>query len=411
MSVEVEPVADPTDPSPRRARRSEQVRQARRRHAATMAAYGLAVALLAASIPVLAWIGARVILDSSDGEVVDPIVDPTEPGYQALVPPSPTLLVVQTDDAGNAVGSALLSRPSERGLGGGVMLIPPNVQTDLPGIGPFTIDAAFAFSGLESARATAERAIGVAIDDVVVLHPAEWAEIIDSVGPLSIVNPDTLRDTSGAVVFAPGPLELSGTDVASFAAFLSPDESRVNRLLRQEIVWRAWLDQLAADPVAVGFPGEQELGLARFLPSIVAGPHQFTTVPLDLTEEMTEPGSTVAFTIDDAAAAELIIELVPFPAGAPDSGRPLVRVLSGTGDTDAVLPAARRVVAGGGQVTVVGNADRFDHTATVVIYGDDARRDDAEAVVAALGFGTVTKVDEVDESADLVVVLGPDATL
>lgn len=414
LDTETDTDADPagataSDAPLSRPRRSEQVRREKRQRTALMTGYGAAVAVLALSIPLLGWVGVRTILDSSDGEVVNPQLDPSEPGYQALVPPSPTLLVFQTDDEGALAGMVLLSLPSEAGTGGGVLIIPPSTIADVPELGPFPIDSSFAFNGPDGAKSTVEWALGIGIDDVAVMSAAEWADIVASTGPLTVTNPDVLRDEDGDVVFPSGALELTGAEVPAFAAFLSEDESRLNRLLRQELVWRAWLDRLEGDPAAAVFPGEEGRGIARFLPAIVSGPHQVETLPIEADEEVSLPGSTVPFTIDDEALSSLIVQLVPFPAGTAAGDRPLVRVLSGTGSDEQILPAARRIVAAGGQVTIIGNADRFDYEETQVIYWDPAHRADAVAVAESLGFGTVTQVDEVDESADVVVVLGPDA--
>src|SRR5690606_12750283 len=100
--------------APRSARRAdagrvERRRRAERRRRMTGAAYAVAVGVLALSIPVLGYLGARTILDSSDGEVVDPILDPTEPGYRALIQPSPTMLLVHEDPNGDVVGAAVLA--------------------------------------------------------------------------------------------------------------------------------------------------------------------------------------------------------------------------------------------------------------------------------------------------------------
>lgn len=409
MTVDAGADAPAEAPPASRPRRSEQLRREKRRRTTLMTGYAVAVTVLALSIPVLGWMGARTILDSSDGEVVDPQLDPSEPGYQALVPPSPTLLVFQTDDEGALVGLVLLSLPSEDGTGGGVLLVPPATVAEVPELGPFPIDASFAFSGADGAKSTVEWALGIGIDDVAVVPASEWAEIVASTGTLTITNPDVLRDEEGDVVFPSGPLELSAEEVPAYAAFLSEDESRLNRLLRQEIVWRAWIERLEADPDAVVFPGEEGRGIARFLPAIVSGPHRIATIPLDAEGDAGLPGSDEPFAIDEEALPALLTQLVPFPAGTAAGDRPLVRLLSGTGSDEQILPAARRIVAAGGQVTIIGNADRFDYEETQVIYWDDAHRADAVAVAESLGFGTVIQVDEVDESADVVVVLGPDA--
>ncbi|QGG95686.1 LCP family protein [Actinomarinicola tropica] len=395
------------DAPDRRPRRSEQRRRAQRVHQRAMTAYVAALVLLGLAVPVLGWIGVQVILDSSDGQVVDPQLDPNEPGFQALVAPSPTLLVLHVDDAGGLVGTTLLGLPSEDGDGGGVLLVPPATVGDVPDIGELPIDAAYAYSGLDAARATAEWALGISIDDVVVLDPAEWSDVISSTGPLALTNPDVLRDAEGDVAFPAGELVLEPSQVPAYAAALQPGESRLNRLFRQELVWRAWLDAMAEDPTAVQFPGEQERGLARFLPTIASGTVHLEALPVEPVP-VSDPSTPETFVAAPEVLDRVIPEVVPFPASNAGGSRPLVRVLAGTGPQEGTVEVARRVVAAGGQVVLVGNADRFDHAETQITYWDDTRREEAQEVAEALGFGTVTRVDEVDESADIVVVIGQD---
>ncbi|MBK5223719.1 MAG: hypothetical protein JJE52_12785 [Acidimicrobiia bacterium] len=376
-----------------------------------MAAYAVALTVLGACIPVLGYVGVRAVLDSSDGEVIDPVLDPNEPRYQALVPPSPTLLVLQTDAAGSLVGTVLLSLPSGDAVGGGVLLMPPGTLADIPEIGRLPIEASYDFNGADSARSTAERAMHVGIDEVVVITAAEWADMVELTGPVTVTNPDVLRGADGSVVFPAGRLELAPDDVALFAGFVSPDESRLNRVLRQELVWSAWLGDLADAPEGLVFPGEQERGIARFLTAIVAGTHRVESLPVVADAEANEPGSTVGFTVDEEALAELVPRLIPFPTGAMPGDRPLVKVLAGVADRSLIQPAVRRAVATGGQVVMIGNAEHFDHPETEVRFAEPALRSYAESVVEALGFGTVMQVDEIDDSAQVIVVLGADADL
>jgi hypothetical protein len=247
------------------------------------------------------------------------------------------------------------------------------------------------------------------IPDVVVMSDAELAEMVAASGPSTIQNPDTVRLEDGTT-FPAGTLELAPEEVPRFMGHLNEGESRLNRVLRQELVWNAWIDQLAADP-SVEFPGEQDAGLAKFLSGIVDGAHRVESVPLAPDPEAEAGGSTADFLLDEDAFISMVPDLIPFPTGAGQGDRFIVRVLAGTQDTAAVVPAARRIIAGGGQVNMIGNADEFGQERTEIIYYDPARRGDAERVAEALGFGTVTRIDEIDDTADVIVVLGADADL
>lgn len=390
-------------------RRADRRRRTVRRRRRSGVLYGIAVVLLAGAIPVLGYVGVRVILDSSDGEVVDPVLDPDEPGYRALIQPSPTMLLIHENEEGNMVGGTVLALASTEGDGGSVMVFPPGLVGDVPDVGPITVDGAFVFSGGDAARSVAEWAMHIGVPDVVVMSDAELAEMVAASGPITIQNPDTVRLADGTT-FPAGPLVLQPEEVPRFMGHLDPGESRLNQLLRQELVWNAWIDQLG-NSGAVAFPGEQDAGLARFLTGIVDGENRVESVPLIADAEAERGGSTADLLVDEEAFAAMVPALIPFPTGAGEGDRFIVRVLAGTEDSAAVPLAARRIIAGGGQINMVGNADEFGQVTTEIIYYDPARRRDAERVAEALGFGTVIRIDEIDDTADVVVVLGADADL
>lgn len=396
----------PAEPASR-PRRSQLRRQEQRARQRATTAYVAALAVLGLMVPVLGWVGVRAILDSSDGQVVDPQLDPEEPGYQALVSPSPTLLLAQLDEEGTLAGVAVLGLADEASEGGGVLLVPPATVGDVPDIGELPLDAAYAFSGLDALRATAEFALGIGIDEAVVVDAADWAAVLELTGPLRLTNPDALRAEDGTVAFPSGAIELAPADVPRYAALLRPDETRLNRLLRQELVWRAWLDALSDASGEVAFPGEEGRGLARFLPAIAAGQARIEPLPVQQVEG--DDGSEL-FEVDPDALGRVLPEIIPFPASNGERSRPLVRILAGSGPGAGTAEVAGGVVRAGGQVVIVGNADRFDYDETLITYWDPSHRESAEAVAETLGFGTVAQVDEVDESADIVVVIGRDVT-
>ncbi|MGY6500345.1 MAG: LytR C-terminal domain-containing protein [Acidimicrobiales bacterium] len=376
-----------------------------------LAIWSVLFVLAAVSIPVLGYIGVRSLLDSRDGEVINPVEDPTQPGYQALVSPSPTLLVVHTGPAGELVGAAVLALAGEGDdttpAGGSVLLVPPPTVVDVPEIGPLTLGYVHAFNGLDATVALTEIVLRMGIDDVVELRGDDWARLVEPLGALPITNPDELRADDGSVAFAAGPLELASGDVGAYLEAVEGDESPLNRVLRQELVWDAWLTALDGDPGGLALGGEQDQGLARFLPELAGGTHRIATLPGQL-DGLDDPDAGVAFTPDEDAVDVLIPQLVPFPSGARSGDRLLVRVLDGSGRPEVVAPAVRRVASGGGQVTVIGNADRFGEDATRVIIASEGQRDAADAVVEALGVGSVQVNDQLDEDDAITVILGSD---
>jgi hypothetical protein len=366
----------------------------------------LSVAVIA--VPILSYVGVRTLLDSRDGEVIDPILDPALPGYQALVSPSPTLAVLHTSDDGSLVGVAVLALSGEDVDGGSVLLVPPATIAAVPEFGDLTLEYVQSLNGTDTTFSLIEWILGLGIDDVVVLGHGTWAELVEPLGGLTLTNPDDLTGPDGAVRFPAGTLALAPDEVGPFLETLEAGENPLNRLLRQELVWSAWLKALADDPDAGRFGGEQDRGLARFVPTISAGQRRIVQLPV--TAPPTEPGAAdpVVFVPDDEAIAELIPQVVPFPAGARPGDRPLVRVLDGSGRQAVIAPAVRQVAVGGGQVVMIGNADAFGVAETQLLVADEALVPFARSVAEALGVGSVQVVDYIDENAELIVVLGDD---
>lgn len=409
-------------------------RRARRGRRLRFTVYALLLVALAGAIPALAVVGMRAVLDSRDGEVADPVLDPSEPGYQAVVPPTPTLLVAHADGDGVA-GLALLVLAGAERAGGTVVLLPEDTQVDLEGIGTLTIDDAASLSGVDSALGVTEQLLHLSIDDLVVLDAEGWRRAVEPVGGLTIENPDELTSPDGAVVFPVGRLALAPADVGPYLAARVPGEDPEYPRFRQELVWRAWLEAVATAGAAGTPPGEVDAGLGRFVPTIAGGVWRLEQLPATAVEvpaapaeadvtattgEDTDgdatppveppdaPSTTWVHVADEAAIAELVNRVVPFPAGADPGDRIRVRVLDGTGDTARALPAARTLVAGGAQIVLIGNADRFDYAETVVFHGPGLPSDPADAMAEALGLGTVREAEAQDEDVDVTVVLGAD---
>ena len=70
---------------------------------------------------------------------------------------------------------------------------------------------------------------------------------------------------------------------------------------------------------------------------------------------------------------------VPLPTPANPGDRVRIRLLSGVGAVDPTALVNAHLVPENAQITIVGNADRFDYATTKIVYYDDAHRADAAA--------------------------------
>ena len=361
--------------------------------------------VLVMAIPVLVWTGWQIVLNSSDGRQLARESDPGAPGYEALVEPTPITVLAHVAD-GRAVGVTALVHTGE--TDGAVLLL--SVDTAFvndDGVGE-TLRSAYDDAGLDGLRAGVERVVGSAVTEAVQIDDEAWAEAVADAAPVRFeIADDVVRrseDGTTEVLFGAGEVELAADEVGPFLAAGSGGMEEINRLLRIEAFWSAWL----ADPSALAGASEDGDPLASFLSSAAAGgtlvveAMPVAPLPVPGTEE-------VAYIPDPDAAPALLAETIPFPSGVPPGSRIRTRLLDGTGRLQNGLPAAQAVVAGGGEVTVIGNTPSFGATETVLTYHDPARAAQVRLLRDALGVGKVEEVSGEQTGFDVTVVLGSDA--
>jgi hypothetical protein len=353
--------------------------------------------LVLLAIPVAGVTGFRAVLDTTDGQVVDPVLDPTEPGYEASVVPTPVELVELLDDAGGLDSLAVLVLSGTDEAGGTVLFVPIDSVVNIAFVEqPGTIREAYA-TDPALVPVTVGRLLSLAFNGVDVLSPERLAALVAPAAPLAVANSDEIPG------FATGDLDLAADEVPAFLAARADGESDLARLARHEALWRSWLGAVAAstDPGIV--PGETATGIGRFVRGLAAGPVDFQVIPVS------EQDGT--FTPDLGATRALVNEVVPFPIGFDPGIRPRLRVLDGIGSAGLAVRVARdAIVATDVVVTVIGNADQFGRPASEVVYFDDRFASAAADVAAALGIATVRQDPgpNPDDQIDLTVLVGSD---
>lgn len=357
-------------------------------------AAALAVSLVLAAA--LTAVGITTLRESSTGRRVTS-ADPSEPGFEGLLEPTPTLLVVHQSE-GQLRSAALLSLANDD-AGGSVLLLPPSVEVgDGEDAAPLSVTVAFNGTP-DVVRGAGEAIAGVGVQEVVILDDARWAELVAPVAPLAIENPDAVPG------FDAGPVSLGAGDVAAWLGARSPDEGELAGLYRHQLFWEAWVKAVAgsSDPAAV--PGELDSGVGRFVRGLAAGPLRMATIPV-----IEEPGTgeDPVFRVDRDALRTIITDLVPFPTGTALAPRTRVRLLDGAGQGEHVRAAAPAVVAADATIVVVGNADTFEYRTTEIRYHQPGQRTAAERLQQALGAGTVVKDVRPIDAFDVTIVLGTD---
>jgi len=357
----------------------------------------------------LTWTGARIIRTSTEGRVVEPVDDPAAPGYEALVQPTPTLAVLHDLDGGlDAI--TVLTLPDPDHGGGGVVLVPTRTVDDLPVFGESPLETLYDLGSTPQVQAeVVGDVLGVGIDEVVVVDADRWAGLVAPVAPLVVDNPADV-EVDGDVLFPEGKVELAAGDVGPFLEARGDDETDLDRLLRHEQLWRAWLDAVAAAGGADAVPGELESGLGRFVRGLAAGAVEVATMPVDRPDEEDdeEDGGEATYVPDRDGIEALVARLVPFPRSPRPGERERVRVLSGTPDLEAARRLAPDLPPLGLEVVIVGNATSLDNERTTIAYAAPQHEAAARDVRRLLGVGEVLADPRPSDVVDITVTLGAD---
>jgi len=366
--------------------------------------------LLIAAIPVLAMVGYRTLRDTTTGRRIDAQNDPKKTRYEANVLPTPVMLLVEMGTDNSLQGLTMLALGAGD-TGGAVVFIPTGTVAPQADGTLATLSNTFGkgdFGGLEQATANL---LKLSFDQVVVVTADQWQQFAAPVSPLSVDNPDrvAVSDARGrtTTVFPPGPLQLRADQIVTYMHARNQNESELAQLIRKQAVWSAWLSAIKASKSPGAVPGETKSGFGRYLLGLSKGAADITTLPV----RAQAPGAiNESYVTEPATVQALITRDVPLPTPAKMGDRVRVRLLSGTGPIGSPNTVAGEIVAAGGQITIIGNADRFDYTTTQIIYNGDQFAAAAQKLRDALGIGEVSSSPTPNDIEDVTVILGQDAT-
>jgi LytR cell envelope-related transcriptional attenuator/LytR_cpsA_psr family len=386
----------------------------------------VAMAVLFGGGVVLAVVGVNLVRNSTAGRYVAPTAGPDDAGYQAYVVPTPTMAVVQRGDDGDLVSVAVLAIESSDD-GGTVILLPASTLTrakaaepapGTPGATSGTTSGTAAASsqatmaevyrqgGAEAVVAAVAELLAIAIPEHLEVDDARWASLVAPVAPVDLELAKRVGD------WRPGDVSLAAEDVGPFLRARAAGESDAERIDRQADFWTAWLP-LVRDAGVDALPGEVDVGIGRFVRELADGSPSI--VPLPGEPAGGDDGAPESFVPHDERVGELMVRAVPYPVSPSPGRRIRVRLLNGTTDRDLTGAAARQLVRGGAEITIVGNAPTFDETETLMLYGRADQRNEALWLAGGFGGGQVEQDPAAlagaadDDEIDVTVILGADA--
>ncbi|MDY7100946.1 MAG: LytR C-terminal domain-containing protein [Actinomycetota bacterium] len=398
------------------------------------AAFAGSMLLLVAAIPLLAFTGLRAARDSRGGEFVTLDVGPGEPGYQALVTPTPVMFVEEVGSDGTPIGYAVISVTNGTNGGGAVMLLPAGLRVEVDGLGATTLADLRASSGLAAVVDAVEDLLDLRIPDVESVGPAEWATLVGPAEPITVENTDELvvvdADGVSETVFPAEEIDLAADEVAVYLELGVEGETELAGLVRERLFWRAWVARVAdlggdavaglegdgaptttaAAPAGAGTgTAEPSLSLAEAVVMLARGVTQVSVIPVDGVQPLDSvDASDEEYEAQSDELAALVADVVPFPVGATADDRLRVRLLDGSGSSERALAASLDLVPAGAEITVFGNADSFDVAESEVIYHREGIEDRAAALADAIDADRLVFVESSDTLVDVTVIIGAD---
>ena len=370
--------------------------------------FPVALVVLFVSIPVLVYVGIHVVLDSNHGRLIAAATDPTKPGWEVAVEPTPTGVLATLKDDGQLSSISILALTSE---GTGTVIFVPS-DTQVPSVSGSTgatvnktMAEAYAAGGVDALKAALEAVVHVDVGGVQTADAARWDELVASVGTITVANPDNVL--ADGLTFPRGSIDVTPAQVAGYLRVRNPGEDDTNRLLRQEAFWRSWLARVSArGPDSV--PGESDSGTGKFVRALATS--QVTYAVLPVKAQAQSAGLPTMYVPIVSEVQVVVADAVPLPTAAPAGSRPRLRVLDGTGELDHGVTAAITMAAAGAQIDDIGNASTFRVITTHFIISGENQRAQADQLRAALGVGEIVTSNDTNDSVDITVILGHDAS-
>jgi hypothetical protein len=305
-------------------------------------------------------------------------------------------LVVLTDDAGSVYGITILAASAAT-----IIHVPPGTMVEAPSLGLVSLRDAARDGGVELLQHSLENMMGVTFVAAATVAPPDLAAMVSSVQQLSVTidEPVEERDPSGRVnvVVAAGQQTLAPGDALRFLS-ATGDGSSLQRLVRHQAFWTAYLDA-----AAVGSPPAALAPVADSIRGLAGRQVQHEVLPVEAISGVA--GDQELYRVVDADMTKLVGDVFRV-----EQRRIRVQVLNGVGAPGIAQLVQPLLVGAGGRLTLSGNADRFDYTTTQVVYYDDDRLADAQAIREAIGVGEVVKSLTGLDVVDVTVVVGADFT-
>jgi len=339
------------------------------------------------------------ILESSDGDFTEVILDPLAPGFESYVTSTPTHLLGIKGEDSELVSLALLSLFIDD-KGGTVVVFP----VDLLIAENASIREIYSSTSEPEFILELGRYLNMGFNATSFITAESLEDFFEVAVPLAVSLNDPLielDDGEPRIVYESGQLALSPSEVYSYLAWESDDESSYNRWLRHKNFWESWLGSLTGDETETLSNEWREKELNRMFQGLSAGNLIIQNLTLIEVE-----GPNRYLRVEEEFLSAMLLETVPFPIAPYEGGRAKVKLLDGIGGVDMVNTFVPQLVAAGAEIKLIGNAEQFGVRESVITYHDEAYLNLAESFSTAIGSSSI-EFEPLSESAvDVTVLIG-----
>ena len=339
------------------------------------------------------------ILESADGDFTEIILDPLAPGFESYVASTPTHLLGLQGANGELVSIALLALFADD-IGGTAIVFPVDLliaeDTSISEMYLTVSEPEFISKLGRYLKLGFNASSFIAEEDLVKYFQVSVPLVVSLDDPLI-----ELDDGEPEIIYESGELALPPSEVYSYLAWESDNESSYNKWLRHKNFWESWLSSLATDETETLANEWRERELSRIFRGISFGNLIMQNLNLHEVHD-----SSKHLRLEEDFLSALLLEVIPFPIAPYENGRAKVKLLDGIGGIDMVNTFVPELVSAGAEIKLIGNAQQFGVRETLITYYDEAYLNFAEAFSEAIA-GSSIEFEPLSESpVDVTVLIG-----
>jgi hypothetical protein len=303
-----------------------------------------------------------------------------------------------------ANGNDLLAIADRDGAQGTVLLVPTATQLDVPSQGTSVLQDIPTLDGGALLTNSVENEIGVGIGRTAAIDDAGLTAALGPAAPFPITLTDPVAFSDRSTKYRAGAQQVSAAQASELMS-APQNVNELDRLVVVAAVMEGWMDRLR-DPAVARATLQLQPGLAPLVAAAGAPDRRIDTVPVT----SIATGGGERFDVRSAELAALVQRAFPTSQLGDHGLRPRVEILNGTGALGVAQATAAKVVPAGGRVVTSDNLRGFGLKQTQVVYYSDRWRDAAQAILEAMGCGSLRKAgkDADTHVSDVTILVGSD---